>query len=241
VFGQGGSFTSNTCNLGGISASSLCGSFGVAMDAAGNLYVADYGNNRVLEYSTPLTTDTVADRVFGQGGSRTNSACDLGGISASSLCGPAGVAFDSAGHLYVADQHNSRVLEYDTNTDSDGDSLGQTTIKTGGACDTGGLALPKFRDCVETFIGTDPDRACAATSTAGDEAVDAMPADLNNDQKVNVTDRTKMVLQLKAYIANPATGYNKCYDLNADGAVNVTDRTIVALYIRLTGGLPCTP
>jgi len=50
-----------------------------------------------------------------------------------------------------------------------------------------------------------------------------------------------MVLQLKAYNANNATGYNKRYDLNADGAVNVTDRTIVALYIKLTGGLPCTP
>jgi hypothetical protein len=50
-----------------------------------------------------------------------------------------------------------------------------------------------------------------------------------------------MVLQLKAYIANPATGYNKRYDLNADGKIDVIDRTIVALYIKQTGGLPCTP
>jgi hypothetical protein len=68
-----------------------------------------------------------------------------------------------------------------------------------------------------------------------------MPADLNNDQKVDVTDRTKMVLQLKAYNANNVTGYNKRYDLDADGAINVIDRTIVALYIKQTGGLPCTP
>ena len=31
-----------------------------------NLYVADYGNHRVLEYDTPMSTDTIADRVFGQ-------------------------------------------------------------------------------------------------------------------------------------------------------------------------------
>jgi Dockerin type I domain len=114
-------------------------------------------------------------------------------------------------------------------------------VFTAGVCQSGGSAAPRFNDCLENFVGTDPLRACAATSTANDEAVDAMPADFNDDQKINVTDRTKMVLQLKAYTANNVTGYNKRYDLNADGAINVTDRTIVALYIQQTGGLPCTP
>jgi hypothetical protein len=58
---------------------------------------------------------------------------------------------------------------------------------------------------------------------------------------VNVTDRTKMVLQLKAYNANNVTGYSKRYDMNADAKIDVIDRTIVALYIKQTGGLPCTP
>ena len=93
------------------------------MDAAGNLYVADYINNRVLEYNTPLTLtvtpgsgDTVADRVFGQGGSFTSNTCNLGlaNPSASSLCNPVGVAVDAAGNLYVADYGNNRVLEYNT-------------------------------------------------------------------------------------------------------------------------------
>ena len=39
----------------------LCSPIGVAVDASGNLYVADSGNNRVLEYNTPLTTDITAD------------------------------------------------------------------------------------------------------------------------------------------------------------------------------------
>src|SRR5438128_2487525 len=86
VFGQGGIFTSNTCNLGGISASSLCDPTGV-VDAAGNLYVADSVNGRVLEYDSPLTTDTVADRVFGQP-DFTSGGFPCAPPSASSLCSP---------------------------------------------------------------------------------------------------------------------------------------------------------
>ena len=113
VFGQGGSFTSNTCNLGGVSASSLCFPPGVALDGAGNLFVSDLSNNRVLEYNSPLTTDLVADRVFGQGGSFTTGTCNLGGVSASSLCSVAGVVLDADGNLYMGDRNNHRVLEYD--------------------------------------------------------------------------------------------------------------------------------
>src|SRR4030042_1000682 len=88
VFGQGGSFTSGDCNLG--VASSLCTPFGAAVDGAGNLYVADHLNNRVLESDSPLTTDPVADRVFGQASSFTSTTCNLGGVSAGSLCYPTG-------------------------------------------------------------------------------------------------------------------------------------------------------
>jgi len=112
VFGQGGSFTSSTCNLGGISAGSLCEPHGVALDAAANLYIADGDNHRVLEYNTPLTTDTVADRVFGQGGSFTSGSCNSGGIGAGSLCFPIDVDTDGAGNLYVADGHTGRVFRF---------------------------------------------------------------------------------------------------------------------------------
>lgn len=114
VFGEAGSFTLNLCNLGGITASSLCEANGLASDSAGNLYVTDSGNSRLLEYDSPLTTDTVADRVVGQGGSFTTGTCNMGGISASSLCGPIGVTLDPAGKLYVADTFNNRVLHYDS-------------------------------------------------------------------------------------------------------------------------------
>ena len=110
VFGQGGSFTSNKCNLGGRSASSICGPMGIAVDNGGNLYIADGFNDRVLEYNTPLTTDTIADRVFGTCGSFTSFACT--GVSADSLKNPMGLAVDNPGNLYVVDNQNNRVLEY---------------------------------------------------------------------------------------------------------------------------------
>ena len=113
VFGQGGSFSTALPNNGGVSANSLRLPFGVALDTQGNLYVADSGNNRVLEHDAPLTTDSAADRVFGQGGSFTTTLPNNGGVSASSLSGPLGVALDAQGNLYVADTFNNRLLAYD--------------------------------------------------------------------------------------------------------------------------------
>jgi sugar lactone lactonase YvrE len=110
VFGQGGSFSSNRCNKGGIGAGTLCDPDGINVDGSGNLYVADSVNNRVLEYNTPLSNAT-ADQVFGKCGSFTSSACV--GTSADSLIDPTGVATDNSGNLYVADREENRVLKYD--------------------------------------------------------------------------------------------------------------------------------
>jgi sugar lactone lactonase YvrE len=111
VFGQP-DFSSNTPNKGGLSANSLNNPYGLALDAQGDLYVADTGNHRVLEYDIPLTTDTTADRVFGQPDFKSNTI-NNGGVSAESLSNPAGLALDAQGDLYVADTNNNRVLEYD--------------------------------------------------------------------------------------------------------------------------------
>ena len=121
VFGQGGLFTSGSANNGGISANSLSFPNGVAVDTAGNVYIADLNNSRVLEYNTPLAVtatpgsgDTTADLVFGQGGSFSSGTANNGGISANSLNSPFGVAVDSIGNVYVADTANNRALEYNT-------------------------------------------------------------------------------------------------------------------------------
>jgi sugar lactone lactonase YvrE len=102
-------FAHNAGNNGGLSATSLYFPAGVALDAQGNLYVADTSNSRVLEYDTPLTYDTTAAGVFGP----PDFIHKAGGLSATSLFFPTGVALDAHGNLYVADANNNRVLESD--------------------------------------------------------------------------------------------------------------------------------
>jgi hypothetical protein len=129
VFGQGGSYTTSICANGtggnpAPSASNLCGNvyfaiMGVATDSAGDLYIADSWNNRVLEF-TPTSSgafgsNPTASLVFGQGAGGTNFTTNQCGIGAAGLCGPASVATDPSGNLYVVDT-NARVLEYDEKT-----------------------------------------------------------------------------------------------------------------------------
>ncbi len=156
VFGQSGSFTSGACNNGEeVSADSLCGPEGVAVvGSSANLYVVDNGNNRVLEYNTPLVSDTTADVVFGQGGNFYSNSC--GGVSADSLCEPFGAAVDPGGNLYIADEGNNRVLEYNTpltNTTADR-VFGQPGSFNSYLCNNGGVVSADSL-CVPFGVTTD--------------------------------------------------------------------------------------
>ena len=137
VYGQLGSFTTNTSNKGGISANSLADPFGVALDSSGNLYVAEELNNRVLFYPSGSTTAT---RVYGQFGSFTTNTANNGGISANSLDIPTGVALDSSGNLYVADEGNSRVLFYPSGSTTATRVYGQLGSFTTNSSNKGGIS-----------------------------------------------------------------------------------------------------
>lgn len=96
----------------------LCMPTAVTVDRAGGLFVADRENNRILYFERPFETDVIADRVFGQPDYDT-SGPNTGGVSARSLNRPEGLAIDDAGHLYVADTRNHRVLRFDRAVASD--------------------------------------------------------------------------------------------------------------------------
>gem|GEM_PF-1733269 len=80
------------------------------------LWIADAGNNRVLQFNAiPTSNGVSADVMFGQRtmtSSTTNSgALSYYGTSANSLSGP-GAVFGISGKLFVADTNNHRVLAF---------------------------------------------------------------------------------------------------------------------------------
>jgi NHL repeat len=79
-------------------------------DAAGNVFIADYGNNRVLIYDAPFAGgDTVADDVLGQPNLTSTAVVSP---RPDDLTAPSDVTMDAAGRLFVADRENSRVTRY---------------------------------------------------------------------------------------------------------------------------------
>jgi sugar lactone lactonase YvrE len=130
-------FLATLTNNGGVSAQSLNKPGAVAVGANGRLYVADTRNNRVLSWpsAASFTTHAAADMVFGQGNDFTTNTANKGGVSASSLNHPSGLAVDGNANLYVADTQNNRVLEYDNPAVNDAIAdhvLGQSNFITNG-------------------------------------------------------------------------------------------------------------
>ena len=79
----------------------------VAVDSAGNVYVADTGNNRVREISADGTLTTI-----GGNGMLLNGQCIFDGDGPGNqhgLCSPNSVAADSFGNVFVVDPGNQRV------------------------------------------------------------------------------------------------------------------------------------
>jgi sugar lactone lactonase YvrE len=117
---------------------------GVAVDAAGRLYASDAARSRVLIFDNPTTSST-PDYVLGQP-DFLSGVCNNGGLSASSLCYPLGLAVDGTGTLFVSDGNNNRLLAYNdpfgacATCDAAADQVfGQAGSMTTGACNAGGV------------------------------------------------------------------------------------------------------
>lgn len=73
--------------------------FGIAVDASGNIYVADSGNNLIRKITPGGAVSTLA-------GSGSKGAGDAAGNQAT-FNTPAGIAIDASGNLYVSDEDNN--------------------------------------------------------------------------------------------------------------------------------------
>jgi sugar lactone lactonase YvrE len=176
----------------------------IAVDASGNIYIADQANNRIRKVtastgyiSTVAGSATVC--------SPATSACGDGNSATSAnLNGPSGVAVDAQGNIYIADSGDSRVRKV---TASSGDissvagtgNLGGCTTSnleepTGVAVDSAGdVYIADYQaDCIReltsaglsTIVGSGS--ACTPSTSSCGNGGSAMSATLNNPFAVAV-------------------------------------------------------
>src|ERR1039458_4580295 len=122
----------------------LSGAIRFTSQRAGNIYVADYENCRVLQFKPPFTTGMAASVVFGEPDFATVN-CNT---TQNTNDGPTGMAFDGSGNLWVMDYDNSRILEYKppfANGMNASLVIGQADFTSGAAAITStGLDEPEF-------------------------------------------------------------------------------------------------
>lgn len=99
---------------------------GVAVDASGNLYIADTDNQRIRMIAAGTIT-TIA------GTGEQSYTGDNAAATAATLDSPTGVAVDWRGNVYIADRHNQRIREIATSTRIITTLAGSGTVAFGGA------------------------------------------------------------------------------------------------------------
>jgi len=105
-----GGGTADPDNGGQATAAALSRPSGLALDTAGNIFVSDSQRDQVYR------VDAVTGLIATVAGTAEGLSGDGGQATAAKLHQPNGLAFDSAGRLYIADAGNSRVRRVDLST-----------------------------------------------------------------------------------------------------------------------------
>ncbi len=201
VLGQA-DFSSNSANRGGSAgASTLSNPNAIAFDSTGNLWMADYGNHRVLKFASTFSIGMDATLVLGQANLTSSSSNRGVSVAANTLWNPAGLTIDSSANVLIADYANHRVLKYlssdawksysDSGHISATDSFSgsQTTVYM---CGTGFPPSTTYRIVFWNANGANRGTEDATTDSSGNlSAAHAfVPPDAAGDWHVTVYDST---------------------------------------------------
>jgi sugar lactone lactonase YvrE len=138
---------------------------GVALDSAGNIYIADSSNNRVRKVSSAGIINTVA------GNGTSGFSGDGEQATQAQLNYPTGVAVDFAGSLYIADSNNNRIRKVTTILSPTiitalVSSITQTTASGGGnVTSDGGASIIARGVCWSTSVNPTTSDVCTADGT----------------------------------------------------------------------------
>ena len=132
--------------------------FGLVVDSSGNLFIGDFGNNRVREVNTSGVISTVA------GNGTAGYSGDGGPAASAELNEPAGVAVDSAGDVFIGDVLNFVIREVKAGSISTVAGNGQSVFFPSYTTDD-----PLF----STYGGDNSAATSAELATPGGVAVDS--------------------------------------------------------------------
>jgi hypothetical protein len=103
----------------------------VAVDSAGNVYIADYGNARIrkIDSSTGIISTVAGNGAGGYSG-------DGGTATSAELYGPTSVKLDKVGNIYIADLYNHRIRKVSASSGIISTVAGNGKFPVGAECTT---------------------------------------------------------------------------------------------------------
>ena len=187
---------------------------GVAVDATGNIYVADYGNNLIRKITPAGIVSTLA-------GTGTQGSVNATGILAS-FSQPTGLTIDPSGSLYIADAGNNEIRLITqagvVSTFAGSDSTGAVNGATSNALffSPAGVTLDPSGNLYVADAGNNLIRKISGgvVSTFAGNGVDTLQVGLFDDPTGVATDATGNV-----YVANYLN--SNILSINQSGTVNI--------------------